>query len=98
MSRKIIGITVGTQLPKPDFNQTNPKMGDFIKNKPDFHGLQNEVSAISALVGDTAVSEQINDAIAEAIADLLANIDIITNEEIDEICGTEIVLAEEAEL
>lgn len=34
MSEKIIGVTVGTQLPKPDFNQTDPTKGDYIKNKP----------------------------------------------------------------
>ena len=62
MSRKIIGVTVGTQLPKPNFAQTDPSKGDFIKNKPDFNGLRTEVSAISALVGDTAVSEQIGQA------------------------------------
>lgn len=31
---KIIGITVGTQLPKPNFKQTDPTKGDFIRNKP----------------------------------------------------------------
>jgi hypothetical protein len=31
---KIIGITVGTQLPKPNFNQSDPTKGDYIKNKP----------------------------------------------------------------
>lgn len=34
MSRKIIGVTVGTQLPKPNFKQTDPTKGDYIKNKP----------------------------------------------------------------
>ena len=34
MSRKIIGITVGTTLPKPNFSQTDPTKGDYIKNKP----------------------------------------------------------------
>ena len=43
MSRKIIGITVGTQLPKPNFKQTDPTKGDYIKNKPDFEGLKNKV-------------------------------------------------------
>ena len=31
---KIIGVTVGTTLPKPDFKQTDPSKGDYIKNKP----------------------------------------------------------------
>lgn len=34
MSKKIIGITVGSPLPKSDFNQTDPTKGDYIKNKP----------------------------------------------------------------
>ena len=61
---KIIGITVGTQLPKPNFNQTDPTKGDYIKNKPDFAGLQSKVNNLSNLVGDTSVSEQIDDVIA----------------------------------
>ena len=63
MSRKIIGVTVGTTLPKPNFKQTDPTKGDYIKNKPDFEGLKTQVETVSELVGDTAVSQQINDAI-----------------------------------
>ena len=58
MSQKIIGVTVGTTLPKPDFNQNDPTKGDYIKNKPDFDGLKQ-------LVGDTAVSTQIEEAMAD---------------------------------
>ena len=47
MSRKIIGITVGTQLPKPNFKQTDPTKGDYIKNKPDFDGLKTQVTELS---------------------------------------------------
>lgn len=50
MSRKIIGITVGTQLPKPNFKQTDPTKGDYIRNKPDFEGLKNEVSEVESVV------------------------------------------------
>ena len=32
---KIIGNPVGTTLPKPDWNQTDPTKGDYIKNKPE---------------------------------------------------------------
>lgn len=64
MSRKIIGVTVGTTLPKPNFEQTDPTKGDYIRNKPDFEGLQNEVSAVSALVGDKSVAEQISEAMS----------------------------------
>ena len=65
MSRKIIGVTVGTTLPKPNFKQTDPTKGDYIKNKPDFDGLKDRVNTMSSLVGDTAVSEQINTAVAQ---------------------------------
>ena len=61
---KIIGNPVGTTLPKSDWKQIDPNKGDYIKNKPDFEGLENRVSAVSELVGDTSVSEQINTAVA----------------------------------
>ena len=31
---KLIGIPVGTPTPQPDWNQTDPTKGDYIKNKP----------------------------------------------------------------
>lgn len=31
---KIIGNTVGTTMKRPDFNQTDPKKSDYIKNNP----------------------------------------------------------------
>lgn len=69
MSRKIIGVTVGTTLPKPNFKQTDPTKGDYIKNKPDFDGLKNKVNVVSDLVGDKSVSEQISLALAEISSD-----------------------------
>lgn len=33
---KIIGVTVGTPLPKPNFDQTDPKKGDYIKGDRSF--------------------------------------------------------------
>ena len=35
MSKKIIGVTVGTTLPKPNFKQNDPTKGDYIRNKPE---------------------------------------------------------------
>lgn len=64
MSKKIIGVTVGTTLPKPNFKQNDPTKGDYIRNKPDFEGLKNQVDEISGFVGDKKVSEQIDEAIA----------------------------------
>lgn len=43
---KIYSIPVGTTLPKPDFSQTDPSKGDYIKNKPDV--LQGEPGAAGA--------------------------------------------------
>lgn len=65
MSKKIIGVTVGTTLPKPDFLQNDPTKGDYIRNKPDFEGLKYQVDSIDALVGDTKVSDQIKSAVAQ---------------------------------
>ena len=60
---KIVGYTVGTSLPKPNFAQTDPTKGDYIKNKPDFDGLQNTIHSVSELVGSEKVSKQIEDAL-----------------------------------
>lgn len=35
---KIRGNTVGTTMPRPDWNQTDPTKADYIKNKPDISG------------------------------------------------------------
>ena len=47
---KIIGVTVGSSLPKPNFKQTDPTKGDYIKNKPDFDGLKSKVEQIEVRV------------------------------------------------
>ena len=93
---KIVGYTVGTSLPKPDFNQTDPKKGDYIKNKPDFDCLQSTIDAVSDLVGNKKVSEQISTAMDDladvattgSFNDLLDKPEEITIEEIDRICGS----------
>lgn len=36
---KIVGIPVGTTMPRPDWNQTDPKKADYIKNKPDLSNI-----------------------------------------------------------
>lgn len=81
---KIIGVTVGTTTPKPNFNQTDPKKGDYIKNKPDFDGLKEQIDVINNLVGDTPISEQIVSAITE-----------ITIEQINAICGATLYSGDE---
>jgi hypothetical protein len=36
MKRKIIGVTVGSPLPKPNLMQTDPSKGDYVKGKEKF--------------------------------------------------------------
>ena len=36
MKRKIIGVTVGSQLPKPNLMQTDPSKGDYVQGKEQF--------------------------------------------------------------
>ncbi len=60
---KIIGNTTATPMAIPDWEQTNPRMADYIKNKPDFDGLSEQVKNIDDKVGDVSVSEQIESAI-----------------------------------
>ena len=109
MSKKIIGVTVGTQLPKSNLQQMDPTKGDYVLNKPiglegqvvgfDADGnmvaqdnilidaeltqsnkaadakatgdrladLDTQFSNLSGLVGDTSVSEQINEAISNNV-------------------------------
>ena len=80
MSRKIIGVTVGTTLPKPNFKQTDPTKGDYIKNKPDFDGLKNEVSVIK---GDLAQAKQ--EAITYTDKQIESALIYAKNEDIDEL-------------
>lgn len=62
---KIIGNTTATPMAIPDWEQTNPRMADYIKNKPDFDGLSEQVESIGAKVGDTSVAEQISEAVEQ---------------------------------
>lgn len=36
MKRKIIGVTVGSPLPKPNLMQKDPTKGDYVKGKEEF--------------------------------------------------------------
>ena len=60
MSRKIIGVTVGTQLPKPNFDQTDPTKGDYIRGDRSF------------LTTDTTFTKSGKSADAKAVGDALA--------------------------
>ena len=55
---KIIGVTVGTTNPRPDWNQKNEKRADFIKNKPetiDRAEFEEAVGALSRGYGGTPI-------------------------------------------
>lgn len=87
MSRKIIGVTVGTQLPKPNFQQTDPTKGDYIRNKPDFEGLKSRVEAAEDSlatkqpIGDYVLNSEILQIKQEAINTSNA----YTNEQIESV-------------
>lgn len=70
---KIIGITVGTTLPKPNFNQTDPTKGDYIRNKPtnisyftNDAGYLTKHQDISHKLDASALPAAVNDALAQA--------------------------------
>lgn len=60
---KIIGNTTATPMPVADWNQTDPKKGDYIKNKPtiptDVSDLNNDIGYIS-VVDDQLSAESTN--------------------------------------
>lgn len=58
---KITGITVGTNSPRPDWNQTDPKKADYIKNKPDLSGIktaQNTAEAAAQAAGNAQTAAE----------------------------------------
>ena len=44
MSKKIIGVTVGSPLPKSNLMQTDPSKGDYVKGRDEFVEQFNSVS------------------------------------------------------
>ena len=54
MNRKIIGVTVGTPLPKPDMRQTDPKKGDYVKGKEEY-ALKSEIPKPEVLTANETV-------------------------------------------
>jgi hypothetical protein len=59
---KIIGITVGTTIPKPNYEQTDPTKGDYIKG--DIMSAINTDTTL-ALEGQVADSKAVGDALAQ---------------------------------
>ena len=58
---KIIGITVGTTTPKPNFEQTDPTKGDYIRG-----------DIVSAIPTDTTLTQEGHIADAKSVGDALA--------------------------
>lgn len=53
MSRKIIGVTVGTALPKANLMQTDPTKGDYVKGKDSFMaGVLADIASIQKDIAD----------------------------------------------
>jgi hypothetical protein len=78
---KIIGNTVGTPLPKPDWKQTDPAKGDYIKNKPEvIDPAVGQLLTIKTIDEDGHITE------LEAVNNLQTH-EFITLSDIDEICG-----------
>jgi hypothetical protein len=44
--KKIVGNIVGLPSPRSDWNQTDEKKADFIKNKPDIEGMKSDVNSL----------------------------------------------------
>ena len=63
MSRKIIGVTVGSPLPKSNLMQTDPTKGDYVKGKEEFI---KQISPDSFDLTGYATEEFVTNKIAEA--------------------------------
>lgn len=74
---KIIGVTVGTALPKPNFDQTDPKKGDYIKGDRSFLNAIKTINSVApdgdgdiVLALDTTMTQAGVAAEAKAVGDL----------------------------
>ena len=60
MSRKIIGVTVGTTLPKPNFDQTDPSKGDYIRGDRSFLHMDETLATAGRHADAKATGDAIN--------------------------------------
>lgn len=68
---KIVGYTVGTPLPKPNFDQTDPRKGDFIKGDRSFTHMDESLTETGRPADAKATGDAINN--------LQANIDTVAD-------------------
>lgn len=87
MNRKIIGVTVGSSLPKPNFDQTDPRKGDYIRGDrafitPDETLTQSGRPAEAKATGDAINLVQTN---IDNLSEIVNNLDgtYYTEAEID---------------
>ena len=57
---KIVGYTVGTPLPKPNFDQTDPRKGDFIKGDRSFLNMDDSLTEAGRPADAKATGDAIN--------------------------------------
>lgn len=72
---KIVGYTVGTPLPKPNFDQTDPRKGDYIKGDRSFTYMDESLTE----TGRPADAKATGDAINSVQVQMDMNIDNINN-------------------
>lgn len=66
MSRKIIGVTVGSPLPKPNLMQTDPAKGDYVWGKEEFLAQAGSGGNVDLTIeGETLVIAEKSTAIIE---------------------------------
>lgn len=78
---KIRGNTVGTSMPRPDWNQTDPSKADYIKNKPDISGGTGGGANINDNTTSTTAtwsSQKINEELAKIASYKEINIDSLS--------------------
>lgn len=62
---KIRGSTVGTTMPRPDWNQTDPKKADYIFNKPDIPAVtENDNGKLIGVVAGRMQAIALDDTLA----------------------------------
>ena len=85
---KIIGVTVGTTIPKPNFDQTDPRKGDYIRGDRSFLNMDDTLTKHGRPADAKATGEAINyntariDEVADTICDLSSSVSANYNESI----------------
>ena len=74
MNRKIIGVTVGSPLPKPNLMQTDPTKGDYVKGKDDFIKQLPSGSGVYILADGETIADAPND--ADVVIDPNGDVDL----------------------